>query len=114
MANIRRGAVYKPTRERKSWNREGWHDRKWNRHELCDAARGRRLHPALRSGLSVMHGGYGADRLPKDSTSASPRIDVQGLSKVFGTEIEEALSLKREGLSKIGRASVRERGGQYV
>jgi glycine betaine/proline transport system ATP-binding protein len=47
-----------------------------------------------------MHGGYGADRLPKDSTSASPRIDVQGLSKVFGTEIEEALSLKREGLSR--------------
>lgn len=48
----------------------------------------------------MMHGVHSTGHAPANSTSAARRIEVHGLSKVFGTDIQGALSLKREGLSK--------------
>ena len=58
-----------------------------------------------------MQGVYGTDHAPAEATSSSKRIEVRGLSKVFGTDIEEALSLKRNGLS---RREIIERTGAVV
>ncbi|MEO3431546.1 betaine/proline/choline family ABC transporter ATP-binding protein [Inquilinus sp. CAU 1745] len=69
------------------------------------------MRPALWPSLSVMHGTSGESHISTNSTSASRRIDVQGLSKVFGTNVEEALSLKRNGLS---RAEILEQTGAVV
>lgn len=72
---------------------------------------GQRVAPPLWPSLSMMQGVSGASHISTDPVSASRRIEVQGLSKVFGTNVEEALSLKRNGLS---RAEILEQTGAVV
>jgi glycine betaine/proline transport system ATP-binding protein len=58
-----------------------------------------------------MHGASRTDPSPTETPPASKRIEVRGLSKVFGTDAQEALALAREGLS---RREIIERTGAVV